>query len=215
MADELAGRTGTCRSCGIHLQIPHTVAATKIVVKLASPAKRKLPIAELPVLGPLPVPHQKLPPRTRRLVAEAEQVRAAFGDSPFIRIESTDGDPPETYVVRYCVRGLARGPLGAPVFRDDHAAEIRLTRDYPRQGPQCRMLTPIFHPNIEPAMICIGDHWTAGERLVELICRIAEMVAYQAYNIKSPLDGEAAMWADQNQGHLPLDKRDLRPPDLE
>jgi hypothetical protein len=37
------------------------------------------------------------------------------------------------------------------------------------------------------------------------------MIAYQAYNIKSPLDGEAAMWADLNRELLPIDKRDLVP----
>jgi ubiquitin-protein ligase len=93
--------------------------------------------------------------------------------------------------------------------------EVQLTRDYPRQSPKCKMLTPIFHPNIEPAVICVGDHWTAGERLVELVIRIGEMIAYQAYNIKSPLDGEAAMWADLNQKKLPIDVRCLRPPDFE
>jgi ubiquitin-protein ligase len=77
------------------------------------------------------------------------------------------------------------------------------------------MLTPIFHPNIEPAMICVGDHWTAAERLVDLVIRIGEMIAYQEYNIKSPLDGEAAMWADKNPQYLPIDNRDLRPPDLD
>jgi len=77
------------------------------------------------------------------------------------------------------------------------------------------MLTPIFHPNIEPSIICIGDHWAAGERLVSLIIRIAEMIAYQAYNVKSPLDGEAAMWAHLNEKQLPIDKRDMNPPEKE
>ena len=67
------------------------------------------------------------------------------------------------------------------------------------------MLTPIFHPNIDPATICVGDHWTAGERLVDLAVRIGEMIAYQAYNIQSPLDAEAAMWADLNAAKLPVD----------
>jgi ubiquitin-protein ligase len=75
------------------------------------------------------------------------------------------------------------------------------------------MLTPIFHPNIEPAVICIGDHWTAGERLCDLVVRIGEMITYQSYNIKSPLDGEAAMWADLNNALLPVDKTDLMPPE--
>ena len=62
-------------------------------------------------------------------------------------------------------------------------------------------------------MICVGDHWTAGERLVDLIVRIGEMITYQAYNIKSPLDGEAAMWADINRDQLPIDNCNLRPAD--
>ena len=97
---------------------------------------------------------------------------------------------------------------------EQHVAEIQLTSEYPRQSPKCQRLTPIFHPNIEPTVICVGDHWAAGERLVGLIIRIGEMIAYQAYNIKSPLDGEAAMWADQNSRFFPIDNRDLRPPDL-
>ena len=50
---------------------------------------------------------------------------------------------------------------------------------------------------------------------VGLVVRIGEMIAYQAYNIKSPLDGEAAMWADLNQSELPIDSRAMRPADLE
>ena len=124
-----------------------------------------------------------------------------------------EGSPPEKYRLEYHVRGLMRGPGGTPVVREEHLAEIQLTREYPRQSPKCKMLTPIFHPNIEPAAICVGDHWTAGERLLDLIVRIGELIAYQAYNIKSPLDGEAAMWADQNSRLLPVDNRELRPPE--
>jgi hypothetical protein len=100
---------------------------------------------------------------------------------------------------------------GAPrVARDHHLVEIRLTSEYPRVAPQCKILTPIFHPNIDPTTICVGDHWAAGERLVDLTIRIGEMIAYQAYNIQSPLDAEAAMWADLNATGLPVDSRSLR-----
>ena len=47
-----------------------------------------------------------------------------------------------------------------------HLVEIVLPASYPRLPPQCRMLTPIFHPNIAPHAICVGDHWSAGEPLV-------------------------------------------------
>jgi hypothetical protein len=35
------------------------------------------------------------------------------------------------------------------------------------------------------------------------------MIAYQSYNVKSPLDGEAAKWADLHQDILPIDRTDL------
>jgi ubiquitin-protein ligase len=120
------------------------------------------------------------------------------------------------YELEYFVKGLERIPgRKDPIERNYHLAEIRLISDYPRLSPQCKMLTPIFHPNIEPASICVGDHWTAGERLVDLAIRIGELISYQAYNIKSPLDGEAAMWADLNTRNLPIDTRNLRPPELD
>ena len=68
------------------------------------------------------------------------------------------------------------------------------------------MLTPVFHPNIAPHAICIGDHWSAGESLASMVARIGEMIAYQSYNTKSPLNGEAARWVEQNEAHLPLDR---------
>ncbi len=35
------------------------------------------------------------------------------------------------------------------------------------------------------------------------------MIAYQSYNTKSPLNGQAAAWAELNQDKLPLETVDL------
>ncbi|MGD0092376.1 MAG: ubiquitin-conjugating enzyme E2, partial [Planctomycetota bacterium] len=86
---------------------------------------------------------------------------------------------------------------------------IILLGSYPRMAPQCKMLTPVFHPNIAPHAICIGDHWAAGEALSDLVIRIAEMLAFQSYNLKSPLNGEAAKWVEENKHKLPLDTFDF------
>jgi ubiquitin-protein ligase len=121
----------------------------------------------------------------------------------------------DTYEIEYLISSLEHGKTPEkPVSRGSHVVEIKLTGEYPRTKPMCRMLTPIFHPNIDTATICAGDHWTAGERLADLMIRIGEMLAYQAYNIQSPLDGEAAMWADLNKATLPLDTRNLHPPEI-
>src|SRR5262249_32671744 len=37
------------------------------------------------------------------------------------------------------------------------------------------------------------------------VARIGEMIAYQSYNTKSPLNGEAARWVADNLDRLPLD----------
>jgi hypothetical protein len=148
-------------------------------------------------------------------MADAEQMKKSFASSEIIRVEAHAGEPPDTYKVEYRVASLARDEKGKPAPRLEHEVEIQLTHEYPRLSPKCRMLTPIFHPNIDVSTICVGDYWTAGERLVDLVVRIGEMLAYQAYNIKSPLDGEAAMWADLNQHQLPTDCRNLRPAEMD
>ena len=119
------------------------------------------------------------------------------------------GTPPEKYQIEFLVKSYVMLPSGSITIKNSHLAEIYLTNSYPRQAPQCRMLTPVFHPNIAPHAICIGDHWAAGESLSHLVVRIGEMLAYQSYNLKSPLNGEAAKWADQNKNRLPCDKTDF------
>ena len=147
--------------------------------------------------------------RLRRLQADYEKVQAVFAAHPFIRIVRVEGTPPDKYTLAFDVRGLA--PLGENAFQESrlHQAEIFLPMDYPRRPPFCRMITPVFHPNIDPQKICIGDHWSAGQSLPQMIVRIGEMICYQSYNLKSPLNATAAAWAEQNVSQLPLQSADL------
>ena len=95
--------------------------------------------------------------RQRRLQGDAEQMAMFFVDFPPIQVQSTTGQPLEHYEIDYRVRSLMCGPTGQPVVCKRHRVEILRTREYPRQAPKCkRVLTPIFHPNIEPAVICVG-----------------------------------------------------------
>ena len=73
--------------------------------------------------------------------------------------------------------------------RDRSVPEVNLPLAYPRPAPQCRMLTPVFHPNFDDSMVCNGDFWAASEGPDDLIVRIGRMIIYQEYNAKSPLDG--------------------------
>ena len=147
--------------------------------------------------------------RLRRLQSDYEQVQARFASHPHIRLVHAEGTPPDKYTFAFAVQGLV--PTGEEAFvrAGEHRAEFFLPLDYPRRPPFCRMITPLFHPNIDPQKICIGDHWSAGQSLAQMVVRVAEMVCYQSYNVKSPLNAKAAAWAEQNLDQLPLEKTDL------
>ncbi|MBE7461952.1 MAG: hypothetical protein HS116_00545 [Planctomycetes bacterium] len=147
--------------------------------------------------------------RLRRLKADYDKLSSFFTKDSRIRIKKTLGNPPEKYQLEYLVTGMEKRLDGGFQIRNQFQIEITLTGSYPRMAPQCRMLTPVFHPNIAPHAICIGDHWAAGESLANLVVRIAEMLSFQSYNIKSPLNGEAAKWAVENKDRLPLDTTDF------
>ena len=135
-------------------------------------------------------------------------VTRLFAGHPHVVVKEAIGDPAERYRIEYRLRGVVM-QNNEVVPKDTHLVEIFLTLAYPRQAPQCRMLTPVFHPNIAPHAVCIGDHWSAGESLAALILRIGEMITFQSYNTKSPLNGAAARWAEENVARLPIEKLDL------
>ncbi len=142
--------------------------------------------------------------RLRRLQADYEAVRRLANLHPRIDVETVEGNPPERYTLTLHVRSLRE--KGEDVFvAKRHRVEIVLPLTYPRDPPVTRLLTPVFHPNIAPHAVCIGDDWSAGERLDNLIQRIGEMLAFQSYNIKSPLNGRAARWVEENERRLPVD----------
>ena len=147
--------------------------------------------------------------RIRRLQGDLEVIGRTFPPDGRIRIRETKGSPPDRYLVEYLVTGLEQDGSGKIVKRQNHLVQVNLTLAYPRQAPACRMLTPVFHPNIAPHAVCVGDHWAAGESLAHLLVRIAEILTWQSYNTMSPLNGEAARWADSHRSRFPVDPVDL------
>ncbi len=143
--------------------------------------------------------------RLRRLSADFNNLKKYVDGHPRLQLIQTEGEPPERYQLQFRIRSLRQ--TGDQLNEaSEHMVEISLPRNYPRAPPVCRMLTPVFHPNIAPHAICVGDHWSPGEPLWGIVVRIGEMLAYQSYNTKSPLNGEAARWVDEHVGRLPLDK---------
>ncbi|MDW8364795.1 MAG: ubiquitin-conjugating enzyme E2 [Abditibacteriales bacterium] len=126
------------------------------------------------------------------------------------------GNPPERYILTFYGKGLMRPAPGAPVhIQQVHEIEVLLGVEYPRMMPELRWRTPIFHPNIaETGMVCLGGYgtnWAPSLNLEELCEMLWDMIRYANYDVKSPYNREAALWAQtQTLFHFPLDPRNLR-----
>ena len=81
--------------------------------------------------------------------------------------------------------------------------------------PELRWLTPIYHPNIsEIGLVCLGGygtHWVPSLHLDDLCNMLWDMARYHNYDIRSPYNREAALWAaNQTTFAFPTDPRPLR-----
>jgi len=149
--------------------------------------------------------------RETRLRNDYKNVRDLVNRSELIHIMTTDGDPPEKYLIRFTCKGVERvTPAGKPILRETHEVRIYLHAEYPLKQPQLKWLTPIFHPNIHvTGAVCIGAWWPA-KTLDELLLTLAEMVQFKNFDPKDPMNSKAAAWALRNKRLFPIDKRGLK-----
>lgn len=153
-------------------------------------------------------------PRIRRLKSDLAALERLRSESSVFVFKHTNGSPPQHYTLGFRGDSLAR-ERGKVVTRSYHEVEIRLGSQYPRTMPELRWLTPIYHPNIsEIGMVCLGaygTHWVPSLALDELCVMLWDMARYQNYDIRSPYNREAALWAaNQTTFRFPIDPRTLR-----
>ncbi len=152
-------------------------------------------------------------PQMRRLRSDATAMTQLLEESSVIRYR-TAGKPPQRYLIEFRGRSLTR-EKGKVTFRDHHEVEIKLGASYPRTMPEIRWLTPIYHPNIsEIGLVCLGGygtHWVPSLHLDELCQMLWDMARYFNYDIRSPYNRDAALWAaNQTTFAFPTDDRPLR-----
>lgn len=152
-------------------------------------------------------------PQTRRLRSDLAALERLQSESSVFRFRSP-GPPAQRYVIEFHGRSLSRdrGKVGP---RDHHEVEIKLGASYPRTMPELRWLTPIYHPNIsEIGLVCLGGygtHWVPSLQLDELCNMLWDMARYHNYDIRSPYNRDAALWAaNQTTFPFPTDRRALR-----
>ncbi|RJX35114.1 MAG: hypothetical protein C4531_02610 [Desulfurivibrio sp.] len=144
-----------------------------------------------------------------QLANEFEEIKSRFSASPYIRITATAGNPPESYEITYRVKGISQVAGGQAVMVDKHRVSIVLPFGYPHFPPNCKPLTPIFHPDFDPDAVCIGDFWNSSHSLAELIVHIGRLISYQTYGREDVFNREALEWTLAHGELLPLDRADF------
>jgi ubiquitin-protein ligase len=149
--------------------------------------------------------------RETRLRNDYTRLRDLVNRSELIHILSTDGEPPERYLIRFTCKGVEKvNGSGEPLFRESHEVSVYLHAEYPLKQPQLKWMTPIFHPNIHTTgAVCIGAWWPA-KTLDELLLTLGEMVQYRNFDPKDPMNSKAAAWSLRHKHLLPVDKRPLK-----
>lgn len=158
-------------------------------------------------------------PRTRRLRTDLRSLEALREESSIIDFTVPGplrGGPPESYLVTFRGKGAWRADSSQDILlRERHEVQIQLGAAYPRMMPELAWKSPIFHPNISASgVVCLGGygtHWVPSLNLDELCGMLWDMIRYANYDVESPYNREAALWAKtQKTYRLPLDLRPIR-----
>jgi ubiquitin-protein ligase len=152
-------------------------------------------------------------PQMRRLRSDLAAMERLVAESTILRFRPF-GKPANRYLIEFVGRSLAR-EKGKVCTRDHHEVEVKLGSSYPRTMPELRWLTPIYHPNIsEIGLVCLGGygtHWVPSLHLDALCGMLWDMARYHNYDIRSPYNRDAALWAaNQTSIIFPTDPRPLR-----
>lgn len=150
----------------------------------------------------------------KRLENDSQELSQLVSNSGgTLAIVSTQGTPQNSYVIEYRCRGIERLQGTEPAFRNTHRVEITLGSTYPRDKPDAKFLTPIFHPNVYANQkVCLGNYWTMAETLSELVLRIGKIIQYSedVLNLNSPANSSSASWAKNNRRRFPVDTQTFK-----
>ncbi len=128
-----------------------------------------------------------------------------FKSSSAIRIVPLEGNPPEKYEVIYTITGMHKDSAGTIQPAGTHSVTITIPFGFPHFPPSCTPNSPIFHPDFDPAAICIGDFWDQDKSLSDLIVFIGQLISGENFSTDNAFNEEAASWYLENSSALPFD----------
>jgi len=151
---------------------------------------------------------------TKQLEAIYQEISERFSGDPRIIVTPLDGDPPEKYEITYHTTGVFKDDSGEVQEKDSHSITISIPFGFPHFPPSCKPKSTIFHPDFDPAAICIGDFWEKDRSISDLISHIGQMISGNVYSTSNAFNEEAAKWYQDNRSRLPFDTFEADPTEL-
>ncbi len=134
------------------------------------------------------------------------EIQKEFTNDPDITVKPSAGDPPNQYEVTYSIPSTIKDPEGNIIIGDQHIISIIVPFGFPHFSPSCKPLSPIFHPDVDSAAICLGNYWNRERSLPELIRYIKTMLTGEVFSTENAFNQEAATWYKNHQDELPFYK---------
>lgn len=133
-----------------------------------------------------------------------KELIARFISHPTISINPTQGDPPEEYDISYQIGGMVKTEDGEVHETFGHTISLTIPFGYPHFPPSCKPKGAIFHPDFDPAAICITSFWEQEHSLSELIINIGRMINGEIYSTSNFFNEDAGEWYQRNSTRFPL-----------
>lgn len=146
-----------------------------------------------------------------RLENDYKDLRRTFDGEERVEIRAIGTAPFSKYLIVFKMPSLRLNSQGQPIKVEQTVVELTLPAGYPRVPPIAKTVAGdiVFHPNFNASKICLMDEWSPSVQLADLVREIAAMLQWQKYNIRSPLNAEAAEWSQRHQNEIPLSNYDV------
>lgn len=152
-------------------------------------------------------------PRHRRLIADYNELRKRYDGDHHIDVRPFEPAPYERYRVTYHVPSLRLDVSNQPFVTPYTVVDITLPIGYPREKPYAVTTEQVFHPNFGDH-VCLADYWSPAQTLADIVAEIAELLQWQRYNVRSPLNAVAADWVRTHPREVPVGLIRLGSPDV-
>lgn len=146
---------------------------------------------------------------TKQLEAIFREINEHFSQNRYVSIKPGEGDPPERYEVTYTISGLHQNKKNEVVEASQHTIAITIPFGFPHFPPNCKPISPIFHPDFDQAAICIGDFWKKESTISELIAHIGHMISGEIFSTVNAFNEDAVSWYKQHSDRLPFELVDF------